>query len=50
MNIFTDVAFATVPVPVIWGLQMKKRTRIYLIAIFSLGYVYESNLAISHLL
>lgn len=40
MNIFTDVAFATIPVPVIWRLQMKTRTRIYLIAVFSLGYVY----------
>ncbi|KAH6874690.1 hypothetical protein B0T10DRAFT_415115 [Thelonectria olida] len=37
-NIFTDVLFATFPVPIIWTLQMKLRTRIYLIAILSLGY------------
>ncbi|KAH8892711.1 hypothetical protein GQ53DRAFT_118711 [Thozetella sp. PMI_491] len=38
-NIFTDVAFATLPVPVIWNLKMHLRTRIYLIAVLSLGYV-----------
>ena len=38
-NIITDVAFATLPVPIIWSLQMPKKTRIYLIGILSLGYV-----------
>ncbi|KAF2446685.1 hypothetical protein P171DRAFT_383457 [Karstenula rhodostoma CBS 690.94] len=38
-NIFTDICFATVPVPVILGLHMKRKTRIYLICILSLGYV-----------
>ncbi|KAK7993966.1 hypothetical protein PG989_007347 [Apiospora arundinis] len=37
-NIFTDVVFATLPVPVIWRLQMAHRTRVYLIGILSLGY------------
>ncbi|KAF4816804.1 hypothetical protein CGCTS75_v012647 [Colletotrichum tropicale] len=35
---FTDVCFAVLPIPVIWTLQMKRRTRIYLIGILSLGY------------
>lgn len=38
-NIFTDVLFATFPVPVIWRLQMKMRVRFYLIGILSLGYM-----------
>ncbi|KAK7431940.1 hypothetical protein QQZ08_001559 [Neonectria magnoliae] len=38
-NIFTDVLFATFPIPVIWTLQMKLRTRLYLIGILSLGYM-----------
>ncbi|TDZ20098.1 hypothetical protein Cob_v007164 [Colletotrichum orbiculare MAFF 240422] len=37
-NIFTDVCFATLPIPIIWVLQMKLRTRVYLIVILSLGY------------
>ncbi|KAL6415426.1 integral membrane protein [Ilyonectria robusta] len=38
-NIFTDVLFATFPVPIIWTLQMKLRTRLYLIGILSLGHM-----------
>ncbi|OAG05345.1 uncharacterized protein CC84DRAFT_1218700 [Paraphaeosphaeria sporulosa] len=38
-NIFTDICFATIPIPIILGLQMKRKTRIYLISILSLGYV-----------
>ncbi|SPQ25775.1 bfa84ac6-2afd-4b6a-a33f-eab4edb327b3 [Thermothielavioides terrestris] len=37
-NIFTDVAFATLPVPLIWSLQLQRRIRLYLIAILSGGY------------
>ena len=37
-NIFTDVCFATLPIPIIWRLQMKNRTRIYLCVVLSLGY------------
>ncbi|CAM1508822.1 Fc.00g025610.m01.CDS01 [Cosmosporella sp. VM-42] len=37
-NIFTDVFYAAMPVPIIWKLQMKRKTRLYLIAILSLGY------------
>ncbi|KAK4108251.1 hypothetical protein N656DRAFT_718434 [Canariomyces notabilis] len=37
-NIFTDITFATLPVPLIWSLQLQRRMRIYLIAILSGGY------------
>lgn len=37
-NITTDVFFATIPIPMIWGLQMKRRVRLYLIGVLSLGY------------
>ncbi|KAK1753603.1 hypothetical protein QBC47DRAFT_430405 [Echria macrotheca] len=37
-NIATDVLFATYPVPVVWTLQMPRRTRMYLVGILSLGY------------
>jgi hypothetical protein len=38
-NIATDIASATLPIPIIWGLKMKRRTRIYLVGILSLGYL-----------
>ncbi|KAK4158956.1 hypothetical protein QBC43DRAFT_348291 [Cladorrhinum sp. PSN259] len=37
-NIFTDISFATLPIPLIWSLQLQRRIRIYLIAILSGGY------------
>ncbi|RNJ58055.1 hypothetical protein D7B24_005200 [Verticillium nonalfalfae] len=37
-NIFTDVVLATLPIPIIWNLQMKRRVRLSVIAILSLGY------------
>ncbi|CAH0023279.1 unnamed protein product [Clonostachys rhizophaga] len=37
-NIFTDVAFATLPIPVVWTLKMPLKTRLYVIAVLSLGY------------
>lgn len=39
-NITTDVLFASFPIPIIWGLQVKRRVRAYLIAILSLGYLW----------
>ncbi|KAL8383653.1 hypothetical protein RB595_010720 [Gaeumannomyces hyphopodioides] len=39
INISTDIAFATLPIAVIWMLQMKKITKIYLAAVFSLGWI-----------
>lgn len=38
-NMFTDICFATLPIPIIWRLRMKRRTRLYLIGVFSLGYL-----------
>jgi hypothetical protein len=38
-NILTDIAFATLPIPIIWVLQIARRTRLYLIFILSLGYL-----------
>ena len=37
-TIFTDVLLATVPIPIIWKLQMKRRVKMYLIGVLSLGY------------
>ncbi|KAK4221612.1 hypothetical protein QBC38DRAFT_428846 [Podospora fimiseda] len=37
-NIVTDICFATLPIPLIWSLQLQRRIRIYLIAILSGGY------------
>lgn len=36
---FSDVLCATLPIPIIWTLNMKLRTRIYIIGVLSLGYV-----------
>ncbi|TQN73581.1 hypothetical protein CSHISOI_01878, partial [Colletotrichum shisoi] len=38
-NIGTDVIFATLPIPIVWNLQMKRRARLYVIGILSLGYI-----------
>ncbi|KAF5675192.1 integral membrane protein [Fusarium heterosporum] len=38
-NIFTDVAFATLPIPIVWSLKMPLKTRIYLVVVLSLGYL-----------
>ncbi|CAK7205539.1 hypothetical protein SEUCBS139899_008316 [Sporothrix eucalyptigena] len=38
-NIVTDVALAAIPIPIIWGLNMKRTTRLYLIGVLSLGYL-----------
>ncbi|KAK8136139.1 hypothetical protein PG984_004079 [Apiospora sp. TS-2023a] len=38
-NIFTNVALATLPIPIIWSLQMKTSTRLYIVGILSLGWV-----------
>ncbi|KAI9152192.1 hypothetical protein HJFPF1_09418 [Paramyrothecium foliicola] len=37
-SMFSDVVCATLPIPIIWTLQMKLRTRIYLVIVLSLGY------------
>jgi hypothetical protein len=35
---FSDIVCATLPIPIIWSLNMKLRTRVYLCIILSLGY------------
>ncbi|OLN91607.1 hypothetical protein CCHL11_06613 [Colletotrichum chlorophyti] len=37
-NIFTDIVLATLPIPIIWNLHMKRKVRLYVIGILSLGY------------
>lgn len=37
-NIITDVLFATIPIPLIWKLQLNTRKRISLIVVLSLGW------------
>ncbi|KAK6849070.1 hypothetical protein PG995_012903 [Apiospora arundinis] len=41
-NIFTNVALAVLPVPIIWNLQMKTHTRMYIVGVLSLGWVRQS--------
>ncbi|KAI0455417.1 hypothetical protein F5B21DRAFT_503471 [Xylaria acuta] len=38
LSIFTDILLATLPIPVVWQLQLKKRIRIYLIVMLALGW------------
>ncbi|KAK8012886.1 hypothetical protein PG991_010261 [Apiospora marii] len=38
-NIFTDICFATAPLPLIWSLKLDHRVQMYLVIIFSLGYL-----------
>ena len=38
-NVFTDVVLGALPVPIIWGLKMKLRLRLYVIGILNLGYL-----------
>lgn len=39
VNILTDVLFATMPIPLVWQLQLNTRTKLSLITILSLGYL-----------
>ncbi|GKT88585.1 integral membrane protein [Colletotrichum tofieldiae] len=39
VNTATDVIFATLPAPIVWSLQMKRKARLSVIGILSLGYV-----------
>ncbi|KAF1978940.1 hypothetical protein BU23DRAFT_448834, partial [Bimuria novae-zelandiae CBS 107.79] len=38
INIITGVLFATLPIPLVWRLQINKRTKISLIVVLSLGW------------
>ncbi|CAG8957344.1 hypothetical protein HYFRA_00010770 [Hymenoscyphus fraxineus] len=39
VNIFTDVLLACLPIPVVWTLQVNKRTKISLVVVLGLGFV-----------
>ena len=45
INIFTDVLFASLPIPIILTLQVNVRTKATLIAILSIGYLYVEKQA-----
>ncbi|KAI0442179.1 hypothetical protein F4803DRAFT_382051 [Xylaria telfairii] len=38
LSIFTDILLASLPIPIIWQLQLKKKIRIYLIIMLALGW------------
>jgi len=38
-NILTDFLLASLPIPLIWQLKMPLRSRLYLVAIFAMGYL-----------
>ncbi|RDW58690.1 hypothetical protein BP6252_13166 [Coleophoma cylindrospora] len=38
VNIFTDVIFACLPIPIVWNLQLNTRTRVTLVGVLSLGF------------
>ena len=37
LNVVTDLAIVIFPVPIIWGLQMNRKTRLAVIGMFLLG-------------
>lgn len=39
LNIFTDMALAVIPVPIIWRIKLPVRVRLTLIGVLSLGYL-----------
>lgn len=39
INIASDVILATLPIPIIWKLQINKRQKIALIGVLSMGYL-----------
>lgn len=38
-NILTDIALASLPIPIVLGLKMDRRSKLYVVGILSLGYV-----------
>ncbi|KAI9820536.1 MAG: hypothetical protein M1832_003727 [Thelocarpon impressellum] len=46
LNILTDLILSILPVPMIWGLQMSKRTKVALVVILGLGVLTECNAGI----
>jgi hypothetical protein len=43
-SLILDVAILVVPIPVVWSLQVPLRTRVALVLIFSVGFVYVDPL------
>jgi hypothetical protein len=43
LNIITDLAVLCLPMPVIWGLQMRTASKIGLIAVFATGFLYVQS-------
>lgn len=41
VNVFTDVMILIIPVPVVWKLQLPRRQKIAVLAIFATGALYE---------
>ncbi|KAK8061881.1 Integral membrane protein [Apiospora phragmitis] len=37
-NMFTDICFASIPIPILWKLNLPRQTRTYLVGVLSLGY------------
>ncbi|KAI1451434.1 hypothetical protein F4805DRAFT_473673 [Annulohypoxylon moriforme] len=46
LNVICDFTFATLPIVLIWGLQMDKRTKVALIPILSMGCVASSAVVV----
>lgn len=42
INIATDLWVLGLPIPMLWGLQLKLKKKIYLMLMFSVGIVYVS--------
>lgn len=47
INIASDILFATLPAPIIWSLQVNRKTKVTLVVILSLGYLLVEGLHIS---
>ena len=47
INMLLDVAIFSLPMPLLWGLQMARRKKIKLTIIFGLGFMYEPILLAS---
>jgi hypothetical protein len=45
VNIVTDIILAVLPVPLVWNLQLNKRTKTTLTVILGLGFLYACMLS-----
>ena len=44
INMLLDIAILSLPMPLVWGLQMPQRKKVNLTVIFGLGFMYEPAL------